>query len=115
MQSIEDFKGQLRRQARWLAESRRWIISETLEKEDKIHNALDVGCGPGFIMKELKENFEIQSLGVDLDRGMLDRARALDMDVICANGHILPFSDECFDLVHCTFTLIHSPPFRNRL
>jgi ubiquinone/menaquinone biosynthesis C-methylase UbiE len=77
-----------------------------METEGKIHTALDVGCGPGFIMKELSENFNIRSMGVDLDRKMLESAQALDFDVIHANGHWLPYADSSFDMVHCTFTLM---------
>ncbi len=106
MESPENFIHQLRRQARWLSESRKWLISGHFLKEGKIDTAVDVGCGPGFIMKELSDNFGIQSKGIDLDRNMLKSAKALNLDVICANGHWLPFLDSTFDLVHCTFTLM---------
>jgi ubiquinone/menaquinone biosynthesis C-methylase UbiE len=106
MNSPGEFINQLRRQARWLSESRKWIISEQLLKEGKIETAVDVGCGPGFIMKELSDSFGIRSTGIDLDRNMLESAQTLDLDVICANGHLLPFLDSAFDMVHCTFTLM---------
>jgi SAM-dependent methyltransferase len=106
MNSREVFINQLRRQARWLSESRSWIIKEKLKGEKNIKSALDVGCGPGFIMKELEDDFGINSLGIDKDSNMIRAAAAQKLDVLLSDGHKLPFSDSSFDLVHCTFTIM---------
>jgi SAM-dependent methyltransferase len=104
--SREIFINQLRRQAKWLSESRSWIIKEKLKGAENIKSALDVGCGPGFIMKELGDEFGINSLGIDKDSNMLNAAAAQNLDVFLSDGHKLPFSDSSFDLVHCTFTIM---------
>ncbi|UCE74216.1 MAG: class I SAM-dependent methyltransferase [Methanomassiliicoccales archaeon] len=106
MLSRDIIMAQLRRQARWLSESRRWLIQEVMGKEGSIKTALDVGCGPGFIQKELRETHGIHAIGIDKDREMLRSAREMGLDILQANGHDIPFKDSCFDMVYCTFTLM---------
>jgi SAM-dependent methyltransferase len=106
MKSREIFINQLRRQARWLSQSRSWIIREKIKGAENIKSALDVGCGPGFIMKELENDFGFSSVGIDKDPDMIKSAEAQNLDVLLSDGHKLPFSDSSFDLVHCTFTIM---------
>jgi SAM-dependent methyltransferase len=106
MVSRDIFINQLRRQSRWLSESRAWIIEEKLGGKDNIGSSLDVGCGPGFTIKEFNDAYQFNCVGVDSDQKMLQSARALELEVAQSDAHKLPFQDSSFDLVHCTFTLM---------
>jgi SAM-dependent methyltransferase len=106
MVSRDIFINQLRRQARWLFDSRAWILKEKLGGWENIGSSLDVGCGPGFTVKEFKDNYGFNCMGVDIDKMMLQSAKALDLEVAQTDGLQLPFKDSSFDLVHCSFTMM---------
>ena len=73
------------------------------------HKVLDVGCGAGFLAVPLAEKFEVH--GVDLSKEMLNlaakRAREsnVNMELIHADCHTLPFEDNFFDGSYCKFAL----------
>lgn len=67
-------------------------------------SALDVGCGPGFVMEMLKGQFAVA--GVDIDEDMVRACRARDLDVQKASAYQLPYRDGAFDVVYCTFLLL---------
>jgi ubiquinone/menaquinone biosynthesis C-methylase UbiE len=92
--------------AAWLARVRAWAGDESLD-------ALDVGCGTGFVALLLAEAGH-HAVGVDAAEEMLVRARAkaralgLDVPFGHADADELPFSDRAFDLVverHVIWTL----------
>ena len=65
---------------------------------------LDVGCGMGTLMRELR-NSGAQVLGIELDH---DRARACTeagLPVTVGEGELLPFADESFDAAVCSVVL----------
>jgi SAM-dependent methyltransferase len=73
---------------------------------------LDVGCGEGFTMRELREDNNLQAamIGVDLSLAALawNRAREMSRSSLgVADVHHLPFSDDSFDLVLCLEVLEH--------
>ncbi|MDD1773570.1 MAG: class I SAM-dependent methyltransferase, partial [Methanomassiliicoccales archaeon] len=71
---------------------------------EKRPSALDVGCGPGFVMEALSGLFDVK--GVDIDSDMLTACRSRGLDVVQADARELPFEDASFDVVYCSFLLL---------
>lgn len=103
-----ELERQLRRQVLWLKESWLWILENKLvagEKGKPIRlSALDVGCGPGFVMDLLSPLLRIK--GVDISADMVNACRTRNLDVTQAAAEHLPFEDNSFDLVYCSFFLL---------
>lgn len=62
---------------------------------------LDVGCGYGRTMQELREAGYSNLTGVDFSQGMIDQGKALypHLDMMRMQGETLPFEDKSFDAV----------------
>ncbi len=100
-----ELDGQLKRQALWLRESLLWLLrTRVLEKETTRLNALDVGCGPGHIMEVMSSQMDVR--GVDIDSAMVSEAKGKGLNVVLGPAEKLPFEDESFDFVYCTFLLL---------
>jgi len=103
-----DLERQLRRQTLWLKDSWMWLFrNEVLrgtDAEGRRLKALDVGCGPGFVMEALGDLFEVR--GVDIDSDMVKACRSRGLDVVQADACELPFEDASFDIVYCSFLLL---------
>ena len=108
---------QLGRQALWLKESYLWLLRTKVlagndESETKALNtskatkptALDVGCGPGFVMDILCELFDVR--GIDRDPDMVAMCRSRGLEVKQALAESLPFEDGSFDVVYCSHLLM---------
>ncbi len=98
---------QLARQALWLKESWLWLLRTRVladSPEGERLTALDVGCGPGFVMEELAG--ELRVSGVDLDTDMVTACAARGLDVREASAYGLPYEDGSFDIVYCTFLMM---------
>jgi SAM-dependent methyltransferase len=94
---------QLRLQARSLSEHHRYLIGRYASE---CRTALEVGCGPGAVMRELEDLLDIK--GVDIDPEQISKARSSGLDAVVGNGMVLPFPDSRFDLVLCSFYLMWS-------
>lgn len=66
--------------------------------------ALDVGCGPGLVMELLSPWLEVT--GLDIDPQMIKRTREKGMRAVVGDVTRLPFEDDSFDIVYCSFTLL---------
>ena len=97
---------QLRRQATWLRESWLYHIAQKIlfAYDSALPTALDVGCGPGFVMEQLKGSLD--PLGVDKDPDMVEACRAKGFEAHVAMAEDLPFEDREFDVVYCSFLLL---------
>ena len=95
---------QLRRQSLWLKDSYVWVLKTKVIKERSGVSALDVGCGPGFVMEALKGQFTIA--GVDIDDDMVRACRSRGLDVQKGSAYRLPYREGAFDVVYCTFLLL---------
>jgi SAM-dependent methyltransferase len=76
----------------------------------KPENILDIGCGEGFVIRQLIKNDNKYSVrGVDCNMKYLNMARQLnpDTEFILGNIYNLPFLDRTFDLLICLETLEH--------
>jgi SAM-dependent methyltransferase len=104
-----DLEKQLSRQSLWLRESWLWLLrtkvlaSRSPTDPDRL-SALDVGCGPGFVMDILKAELDV--VGVDIDTDMVSACTARGLDVAEASAYDLPHEDGSFDVVYCTFLLL---------
>ena len=92
---------------RWLAPSRRWVC------ERAVGEVLEVAVGSGLNLPHYPP--EAKLIGVDLSEGMLQLARRraatarCEVDLLRTDGSRLPFEDESFDAVVCTFSLCGFP------
>jgi len=71
-------------------------------KGPKPKAVLDVGCGTGYLTVRLKNHFpQSKIFGLDFSPGMLKVARPKHDGIawVLADGHNLPFSDGCFDIL----------------
>jgi SAM-dependent methyltransferase len=104
--AIGGLERQLRRQAHWLGESWRFEMSRRLGPFDSKATALDVGCGPGFVMDLLSDLLSVQ--GVDRDEDMVKASAARGLTATQGDARCLPFEANSFEVVYCSFLLLWS-------
>lgn len=70
---------------------------------------LDVGCGEGIVLEQLRADHLVPSLGIDLDpaRIYFAKSEAGDTPYIIGNAQELPFGDNSIDLVMILEVLEH--------
>ncbi len=87
------------------------IADEALNKP--FGTVLDIGCGTGALLKTIHERTKDARLfGVDLSEQMIQVAQANLGDTAelrVSDSETLPFPNEAFDLVMCTFSFHHYP------
>jgi len=98
-------------QARWTSTVRRFLFQKV-----SISNAqavLEVGCGSGAILADLKAYTPAAAFGIDIDFPMLAfaHAHAKDRDyrLACADGLQLPFPEHTFTISFCHFYMLWVP------
>lgn len=87
----------------------------TVIKENLYHRSkfLDVGCGTAEVISRLAKEFEeIEFVGIDFSKGMVDKAinktsHLKNVKIIEANVENLPFKDENFDFILCLDSFHH--------
>ncbi len=69
---------------------------------------LDIGCGTGRIIEELKQR-GAEVVGLDVSEKILEIAKKkfCDVEFVLGNVNDLPFEDESFDLVLGLFLIVH--------
>jgi ubiquinone/menaquinone biosynthesis C-methylase UbiE len=73
-------------------------------------NALEAGCGTGYLSKSFKERYGWRMTPLDLGREGLEYARGYGLDrLIQGNVMALPFAAESFDAVVSMDVLVHLP------
>ncbi|OYT60246.1 hypothetical protein B6U71_01135 [Euryarchaeota archaeon ex4484_178] len=90
-----------REQARWLREWQRYIVKRHM-KDAK--TALEVGCGCGYIMENLKDILRIT--GIDESEKEVLCARERGFSAIKADGENIPYPDGYFDMVYGNYLLL---------
>lgn len=99
---------QLRRQVEWLEEHWLWLVrTRIIEGQEDVlarPRALDVGCGPGYVLEVLSADMDI--VGVDRDPDMVAMGRGRGLDVREGDAGALPFDNGEFDLAFCSFLLM---------
>jgi SAM-dependent methyltransferase len=76
---------------------------------------LEVGCGYGKVLRELRSRLDVPLVGLDFSATQLDRARSFlascgDVGLIMSRGESLPFPDGSFDMVVTSAVVLHNPP-----
>jgi SAM-dependent methyltransferase len=92
--------------ARWLAERLAFYGPTSI---------LEVGCGYGKLLGELRRRLDIPLVGVDFSRTQLDQARCYlandrGIELLLCRGERLPFADHSFDMVVTSAVILHNPP-----
>jgi ubiquinone/menaquinone biosynthesis C-methylase UbiE len=83
-----------------------WTM-RTLVRERRGMTALDVGCGPGLVMELFSPFLEVT--GLDIDPEMVRKVREKGMEAVRGDAQELPFDDDSFDIVYCSFTMLWLP------
>jgi SAM-dependent methyltransferase len=78
-------------------------------------SVLEVGCGYGKVLGELRRRLDIPLVGIDFSRTQLDQARRFlgddgSIDLLLCRGERLPFADHSFDMVVTSAVILHNPP-----
>jgi len=95
----------LRRQSNWSREMYLWLLdTKVLVKNKKRLKALDVGCGPGYVMEAFRDRMDVR--GVDIDLDMVAMCEANGLKAQKADARALPFPDATFDIVYCSMLLL---------
>jgi ubiquinone/menaquinone biosynthesis C-methylase UbiE len=70
---------------------------------------LDVGCGPGSVLRQLARDFDVEGVGVDASAKMIDVARgeAPEIEFHVGQAEELPFADASFDAVVARMVVHH--------
>ncbi len=99
----------------------RRIMINRLREWESTGWVMDAGCGPGHLVRDISARLgNLRAVGLDINRDMLDiaRARVSGMPLaarprLCrADMQSLPFRDGSFDLVVSTLSLHHWPDVR---
>jgi len=77
---------------------------EIVERFGAGKDVLECGCGTGLLLERI-QTFAHRATGIDLSPGMLEKARARNLDVREASVTDIPFPDAQFD-VTCSFKVL---------
>lgn len=83
----------------WMEGIQEGKIKEILKNVNPEKHVLDIGCGPGFLERYIKDSFL-----VDVDLENLKKANGDGFKVL-ADGSHLPFRDKSFKTVFCIDTI----------
>ena len=76
------------------------LLEQVLACERDYRHILDIGCGPGRLLKKLKVFFpESRLVGFDLSREMLRQVSCAKIHLLAGDAVSLPFKDSFFDLL----------------
>lgn len=76
---------------------------------------LEVGCGYGKLLSELRRRLDVPLVGIDFSPTQLERARRYlrageGIELLLGCGEQLPFPDGSFDMVVTSAVILHNPP-----
>ena len=76
---------------------------------------LEVGCGYGKLLRELRRRLDVPIVGVDFSPTQLEQARRYlgpddGIELLLGRGEHLPFPDGAFDMVVTSAVILHNPP-----
>jgi SAM-dependent methyltransferase len=97
------------------ARSRRaeWIAERLASYQPT--SILEVGCGYGKLLFELRRRLDVPLMGLDFSATQLRQARRYlggrdDVGLLLGRGECLPFADDSFDMVVTSAVILHNPP-----
>ncbi len=76
---------------------------------------LEVGCGYGKLLRELRRRLDVPLVGIDFSPTQLEQARNYlgpddSIELLLGRGEQLPFPDGTFDMVVTSAVILHNPP-----
>ena len=82
-----------------------------LVMEETPNTMLDLGCGTGYLIKEIKKQLDCKACGLDISEEMLKEAKKniSDCDYKLGDSENIPWEDNSFDLVLCSASFHHYP------
>jgi ubiquinone/menaquinone biosynthesis C-methylase UbiE len=106
---LRDFIKKLDLQALETAEERIPLYLEVGLKDADL--VLDVGCGSGFVTRDIAHLTKGKVLGIDGSPSLIKVAKKVlkeysNTELIIGNGQILPFRDNTFNIVTCNLMLM---------
>ena len=90
-----------REQALWLRDWQRYMVRTHMHDAK---TALEVGCGCGYVMDNLKDMLQIT--GIDSSEEEIMCAKGRGLKAMKASGEYIPFSKNSFDLVYGNYLLL---------
>jgi SAM-dependent methyltransferase len=97
------------------ARSRRaeWMAERLARYQPR--SILEVGCGYGKLLHELRARLDVPLVGIDFSPTQLQRARDYlggrdEIELLLGRGECLPFPDASFDMVVTSAVILHNPP-----
>lgn len=107
---MDDYTARLhrryRQQAAWTRSVRDWFWqSSGLSPTARV---LEVGCGTGALLEDLRQEQRVNAFGLDKDLEVLTFARNMSPanPMVCGDGHTLPLRTASCDAVICHFLLL---------
>jgi SAM-dependent methyltransferase len=90
-----------------------WIAERLVRYRPR--SLLEIGCGYGKLLRELRIRLDIPLVGIDFSPTQLAQAREYlvgspGVQLIHCRGERLPFSDGFFDMVVTSAVILHNPP-----
>lgn len=102
--SSTDWHARFTQQARWTGELRNYLFQKTgLASARRI---LEVGCGTGAVLAEIRSSATIHGLDIDFARLSQASVHVPQALLTCADAHCLPYPAQTFDLTFCHFLLL---------
>ncbi|MBL8102018.1 MAG: methyltransferase domain-containing protein [Anaerolineales bacterium] len=91
-------------QAVWTRDLRKYLFDQAgLTNASRV---LEVGCGTGAILREIKSVASPHGLDLELDSLSICRIHAPAALLTRGDAHSLPYPDDSFDIVYCHFLLL---------
>lgn len=91
-------------QAAWTRDLRKYLFDQAgLTNASRV---LEVGCGTGAILREIKSVASPHGLDLELDSLSICRIHAPAALLTRGDAHSLPYPDDSFDIVYCHFLLL---------
>ncbi len=82
------------------------IVAMVLSESSAKSRVLDVGCGDGRFINYLRQT-DLRSVGIEFSIEAAKKTQRRGLSICLADGHILPFGDETFDIITCIEVLEH--------
>jgi ubiquinone/menaquinone biosynthesis C-methylase UbiE len=75
---------------------------------------LDIGCAMGFLVDGFR-HFGIEAFGIDMSKYAIKKSGESKHYLLLADASVLPFRDNCFDLVTMIEVIEHLPNYNSAL
>ena len=101
-----NWHSRFRQQAGWTRELRNYLFQKAgLKPGSRI---LEVGCGTGAILGDIRNSADLQIHGLDIAPEMLKQAaiNAPSAQLTMGDAHTLPFSNGIFEITFCHYLLL---------